>query len=174
MKKHNVTNVAKAVRGFYDGASAYHELEPGATAEGVPFNEPALASLKSTGEFSLDGATAEPADTGAAADDNSDADGLPETKADLEKLAVAEGIVLADITGTGNRGSVLKADIVKAIEDGRAAKAAAPAGGTEADPLDDMDDATLRETVKVLTGEDAPADADRDALLALARGPAAE
>lgn len=81
--------------------------------------------------------------------------------ADLRALAAERGISLPE-TGTGEGGRVLKADIVAAIVAGPVE----PQG----DALDGMTDEELRATVQALTGEEAPADADRGALLALARG----
>lgn len=156
---HTVRNTQKAVRGFYDGDTKYHELAPGASVEGVPMTKAAYDNVKSTGYFEFDGE----APTDEAEGGNADADGLPETKAELEALATAEGIDLSTIAGTGANGNVLKADIVAAIEAKRA-------GGQPSDDLDEMSDADLLDTVKVLTGQDAPAGATREQLLALARG----
>ena len=79
---------------------------------------------------------------------------------DLTALAAECGVALPT-TGSGANGRVLKADIVAAIEAGPAAVD---------DGLADMGDDDLRATVEALTGEAPPADADRAALIALARG----
>lgn len=166
--KTRLLNSAAAVRGFYDADSVYHQLEPGESVE-APMNE---AVRKTLGDHWLFGDEADAAAQVADDVDNADADGLPETKAELEALAAKEGIDLSTIEGTGANGGVVKADIAKAIAD----KRAAPAGGVPPrvdgpnDDLDNMSDDDLRGTVKVLTGEDAPEDATREQLLALARG----
>lgn len=61
-------------------------------------------------------------------------------------------------------GRPTKAGVIAAIH------AAADTGATENDPLAAMTDDELRATVKALFGVDAEPDADRAALLALARG----
>lgn len=55
------------------------------------------------------------------------------------------------------------------FEFGKDAAKADP-GAPVADEFDGMDDKTLRDSVKVLTGKDAPTKADRAELLRLARG----
>lgn len=173
LTRHTVKNNARAPRGLYDGKGRYREFEPGEVIADVPMT---AAARKPLGKHFLFDKAAETVDEETEAADNSDADGLPETKKELEKLAKAEGIDVDAIQGTGANGGVVKADIVKAIEAKRAADATAQAGGIPEtnpgpnDDLDNMSDADLRATVKVLTGEDAPEDADRTALLALARG----
>ena len=79
----------------------------------------------------------------------------------LKALAADRGVQLPE-TGTGDGGRVLEADIVSALVKGPAE----PQG----DALDNMSDEELRATVQALTGAEAPADADRAALLAIARG----
>lgn len=92
-------------------------------------------------------------------------DGLDGLKvAELDKIIADEGVTVPE-TGTGANGRVVAADKVAAIR----AKRAAPPAGPEGDTLDGMTDEELRATVQALTGEEAPADADRAALLALAR-----
>ncbi len=78
----------------------------------------------------------------------------------LKALAAERGVPLPE-TGSGDGGRVLKADIVAALAKGPAE----PQG----DALDNMSDEELRATVQALTGAEAPADADRAALLAIAR-----
>lgn len=79
-------------------------------------------------------------------------DGLDSLKvAELDKIIADEGVTVPE-TGTGKDGRIVAA------------------AGTEGDTLDGMTDEELRATVQALTGEEAPADADRAALLALARG----
>lgn len=91
-------------------------------------------------------------------------DGLDDmTVAALDAVISAEKVAVPE-TGTGNEGRVVKVDKVAAI---RAHRAAPPAPA--ADGLDDMDYETLRSTVQAVTGKEPPADADRAALLALAR-----
>lgn len=94
-------------------------------------------------------------------------DGLDAMSAkELDKVVADEGVTLPE-KGTGANGRVVKADVVAAIR----AKRAAPAGTEpQGDTLDEMSDDDLRATVQALTGTEAPADADRAALLALARG----
>lgn len=92
-------------------------------------------------------------------------DGLDGLKvAELDKIIADEDVTVPE-TGTGANGRVVAADKAAAIR----AKRAAPPAGPEGDTLDGMTDEELRATVQALTGEEAPADADRAALLALAR-----
>lgn len=96
-------------------------------------------------------------------------DGLDDkTTKELDKIVADEGVTVPE-TGTGANGRVVKADIVAAIR----AKRSAPPAGEQGDGLAGMTDDELRATVQALTGAEAPADAGRDALLALARGTAA-
>lgn len=93
-----------------------------------------------------------------------DGDGLDDLKvAELDKIIADESVTVPE-TGTGKDGRVVAADKVAAIRAHRSGDAPV------ADELDDMDDETLRATVQAITGAEAPADADRTALLALARG----
>lgn len=82
------------------------------------------------------------------------------TVAQLKAHAAERGVPLP-VSGSGDGGRVLKADIVAALAKGPAE----PQG----DALDAMSDEELRATVQALTGAEAPADADRAALLAIAR-----
>ena len=76
--------------------------------------------------------------------DNSDADGLPETKAELEKLAVSEGIDLEKIAGTGANGNVLKDDVIAAIK----AKRTAAVDTSTNPPPAEIASATITDTNK--------------------------
>lgn len=173
-----VRNIAPGVRGFHDHKDGYLELEPGKSASEVVFTEAEFESALATKAFEITAGDAPAADE-EPDQGGSDADGLPETKAELEKLATAEGIDPTAIQGTGANGNVVKADIAAAIQAARAAKAAGGTNPTDAannaqpgDTLDKMSDADLRDTVKALTGEEPAADLDRAALLKLARGEA--
>lgn len=149
---HTVKNIAPGPRGFRDVASGYVELDPGAIATDVTFAPGELESARETGYFEISGGDAlAPVE-------------LPEKRDDLDALALSLGIDLATIVGTGANGNVVKSDVVAAIE----AKRAEGAGGGDA--LDGMSDDELRAAVAAITGSEVPADADRSALLALARG----
>lgn len=153
--KFTLTNTARGLRGVHS-VSGFVNLEPGETRS-VELSDGEAAGLADY--FTTDGKAP------AAPDGDSDSNLSDNSVAELEAIAAAEGVDVAAITGTGANGRVLKSDIVAAIE----AKRAAPAA-PEGDALDDMSDDDLRGTVKAITGEDAPEGADRDALLALARG----
>lgn len=169
----SVKNTARGMRGLHT-TTGLVMLDVGEVREDLELSTAERKSAESTGYFEFGAkAEAEPADA------ETDADGLPEKVADLEKLATAEGIDLSTIQGTGANARVLKADIAKAITDKRAAAAGGTGGGVPADlgggasatdELDNMSDDDLRATVQALTGEEAPADADRETLLGLARG----
>jgi hypothetical protein len=154
----SIKNTARGMRGVNTvGGLVY--LNPNETRDDLDVADAELAAMRNdTPYFEINGkAPAAPA----AADSLDDM-----SVADLTKLAADEGVTLPE-KGTGANDRVVKADIVKAITD---ARVAAGAGTGEPDELDAMDDDTLRATVQALTGEAAPADADRTALLALARG----
>ena len=151
-----ITNTDKGPRGLHtvDGLVM---LEPGETRSlDLPEAEIRdLASHFAIGDHAAaeGGTNRDPDDPTAALDTMT----IPQLKA----LAAERGVQLPE-TGSGDGGRVLKADIVAAI----AAGPAEPQG----DALAGMTDDELRATVQALTGAEAPADADRDALLALARG----
>lgn len=153
-----ITNTAKGPRGVYavDGLAM---LEPGETRSlDLPEAEiEGLADHFTIADYSAADASnvTDPDDPTAALD----AMTVPRLKA----LAAERGVSLPE-TGTGDGGRVLKADIVAAIV---AAASVAPAASGDA--LDAMNDDELRATVQALTGDEPPADADRTALLALAR-----
>lgn len=150
-KTYTVTNTAKAPRGLH-AVSGFVSLEPGQTLP-VDLSDGEYASAKSTGYFTFDGGT-EPKTV----------DDLDTTVAELKKIAEAEGIDLHH--------NATKAAIQDAIRAGRmtaATSAPSTSGGVD---LDAMDEATLRATVAAVTGSEPPADADRAALIALARGDA--
>lgn len=150
-----LTNTDKGPRGIHtvDGLVM---LEPGETRS-LDIAEAELVDLP--GYFAiadyaaLDVKATDPDDPTAALD--------AMTVAQLKALAAERGVPLPE-TGSGDGGRVLKADIVAAIAKGPTE----PQG----DALDAMSDDELRATVQALTGDEAPADADRAALLALARG----
>ena len=153
--KHVVKNTAKAPRGLHD-LTGYVELAAG-ESRALELSAAELASAKATGYFEFDtGTTAE-----AKSESGTTADDLDTTVSELKKIAAAEGVELEH--------NANKAAIVTAIRAARAKPASAPAptGGVD---LDAMDDETLRATVQAITGAEAPVDADRAALLALARG----
>lgn len=151
MPKVSITNAARADRGVHS-VDGLVMLAPGETRElDVPQGE--LDDLPDY--LTVDGAP-EPTEP--------EGDGLDGMAiAELDKIIADEGAKVPEM-GTGNGGRVVKADKVAAIRAHREAAAKA------ADGLDDMDDATLRDTVQAITGAEPPADADRAALLALARG----
>lgn len=156
-----VKNIATGIRGLH-AKSGFVDLNPGEERDDLDIDAGELASAQATGYFEFDGAASSSDDQ--AADEGDD---LDTTLDGLEKIAKDEGIDLSAVQGTGKNGNVLKSDVQGAIRTARAAKAA---GGTGGDELDAMDDDTLRTTVQAITGTEAPADADRAALLALARG----
>lgn len=150
-----ITNTDRGPRGV-NSADGLVMLDPGET-KAVDLSAAELADLP--GYFVAGGA---PAADAPATDPDDPTAALDAMKiADLRALAAERGISLPE-TGTGEGGRVLKADIVAAIVAGPVE----PQG----DALDGMTDEELRATVQALTGEEAPADADRGALLALARG----
>jgi len=149
-----ITNTDKGPRGLHtvDGLVM---LEPGETRS-IDLPEAEILGLAdhfAIGDYTpTEGSNRDPDDPTAGLD----AMTIPALKA----LAAERGVQLPE-TGTGDGGRVLKADIVAAI----AAGPVEPQG----DALDHMSDDELRATVQALTGAEAPADADRAALLALAR-----
>lgn len=158
MKKITITNTAPGIRGIALAGGGIRNLEPGAT-DTVTVDDAEADDLPEY--FTLAGSESAGED---------DAEAVKEkTVAELKAEAAEKGIDLDALTGTGGNGRVVKADIEKAIAD-HDAKAAAGAGAGAGDAIDAMSDDELRATVKALTGADAPADADRAALVALARG----
>ena len=159
-----VRNTSPGVRGFYDAETGYAELEPGQSASGVRMFETEYASMERTAAFEMTAGDApEPKETD---------DLAGKSQAELEKIMTTEGVTMPT-KGSGKNGSVVKADLEAAIKSARENPNADPVANTAAgDTLDKMSDADLRETVKVLTGSEPAADADRDALLKLARGEA--
>jgi len=143
-----IKNTAPGARGVH-AADGLVMIEPGQTVTlDVPENE--LVDLPD--HFAISDYT--PADEAPAGD------GLESmTVSALKALAAERGVALPE-TGSGDGGRVLKADIIAALSEAPAA---------DADALDGMDDDALRATVQALTGAEPPADADRAALLALAR-----
>lgn len=156
MAKVTIKNTARGLRGVNtDNGLVY--IEPGAT-ETLDVSGKELESARSRSYFEFDGKAAE-ADT----DDSEQGDGLDDLRtAELEKLIADEGVTLPE-NGSGSGGRIVNDDRVAAIRAAREAKA-------NPDELDGMDDETLRNTVTAITGTEPPADADRDALLGLARG----
>jgi len=151
--KTTVTNGARGLRGLHT-VNGFVELEPG-QALSVELTEAEFESAESTGYFVFGDALSLPGPV--------DVDDLDTTEAKLREIAAAEGIDLSTVTGTGANGRVLKADVQAVIRAAREKSASA-------DPLDDLDDATLIATVEAVTGKPAPAEADRETLLRLARG----
>lgn len=158
--KHTVRNIAPGPRGI-NAVSGYVEIAPGQSITDLELTEAEFESAKGTGHFEFGkGTKGAPAPTTKPAENTGD---LPKNVMQLRKIARDEQIDLGDASSV--------ADIQAAIVAGRAAKAAAAAGGGgQADALDAMDDDALRDTVAVITGKPAPADADRATLLTLARG----
>lgn len=158
MTKVTVRNTSPGFRGL-NTETGYVELPAGGSAE-VELSAAERKSAEKAGYFEFGGSA--PAD-----DEGGDKALADMTKAELEATATAEGV---DISGAKNN-----AERVAAIE---TARAAAGGGGgippitPPADELDKMSDDDLRNTVQAITGKPAPADADRNALLKLARGEA--
>lgn len=159
--KYTVRNSAQGPRGLHTVAG-YVELAPGQTLENVEIDDGEHKSAESTGyfEFGAKAKAAAKADAVAAAG-NTTGDDLPNNMPKLKGIAKAEGV---DLTGTTS-----VADIKSAIAAHRTAKAS-DASAQHTDDLDAMSDDDLRNTVQAITAQPAPADADRTALLALARG----
>ncbi len=159
-----VRNTSPGVRGFYDVESGYVELEPGKSASGVRFTEPEYESATRTGGFEIS--------TGDAPATDDQADDTPAGAKAYNDITVAQLKSHLDAANVSYETDANKAALYEQYTATFAAPAAAPVTPPPGDTLDKMSDADLRDTVKALTGEDAPADADRDALLALARGEA--
>lgn len=162
----NVRNTAKGLRGINLPNGRVGYVEPGTESGPVDVTEAEAASIAAKSYFEVVGGTA-PAKAGEPVDD------LDTDVGSLKTIAANEGVDLAALEGKGSgaNGNVVKADIQKAIRDKREGKTPTPtppAGG--ATDLDAMDDETLRTTVQAITGQEPPADADREALLKLARG----
>lgn len=156
MPKVTVTNTAKGIRGLYD-VDGLVNLAPG-ESRSLEMTEAEIKSAKITGNFDFGAKSAEPSEP--------QGDGLDSKKvSELDEIIADEKVVVPE-TGSGANDNVIAADKIAAIRAHRAAPPAPPQG----DGLDSMGDDELRATVKTLTGQDAPADADRPALLALARG----
>lgn len=159
-----VRNTQRGIRGL-NTVNGYRDLAPGEMVESVELTEAEHRNAETTGYFEFGdsggGGRGDPDKPKA-----DDADDLDTTMDGLEAIAKAEAIDLSGIAGTGTNGRVLKSDVQAAIRAAREAKA----NPAKADDLDNMDDATLRVTVQAITGKEPPADADRAALLKLARG----
>ena len=152
-----ITNTDRGPRGV-NTADGLVMLAPGESQTGLDVPEAELADLPAYLQIadrtpSLAAMCAAIADPGAALSEM--------TVPALRALAAERGIKLPE-TGSGGEGRVVKADIVAAI--------VAAADVAAVDALDDMGDDELRATVHALTGTEPPVDADRAALLALARG----
>lgn len=147
-----ITNTDRGPRGVHtvDGLVM---IDPGKT-ESLDIPEHELADLPA--HFAIGDYTALDAPQGDGLDDK--------TTKELAAIVAAEGVTLPE-TGTGANGRVVKVDVITAIRAKRATPPAAPQG----DALDGMTDEELRATVQALTGTEPAADADRAALLALAR-----
>ncbi len=159
MAKVTIKNTARGLRGVNtDGGLVY--IEPGAT-ETLEVSGANLKGARGRSYFEFgDSATADSDDEGS----EPTGDGLDDMSVgDLDKIIAAENVTVPE-TGSGQNGNVVKVDKVAAIRAAREGKA----NGTDA--LDGMSDDDLRATVQALTGTEPPADADRAALLDLARG----
>lgn len=161
-----VRNTAPGVRGFHDARDGYLELEPKGSASGVRFTEPEYDSATATGAFEIT--------AGDAPADDSDDQAAVAAKAydeitvnDLRAALNEKGVTFASNADKRALYDLYAASFDQAPEGGIPPRTDEPN-----DTLDKMSDADLRDTVKALTGEDAPADADREALLKLARGDA--
>lgn len=160
-----VRNTAPGVRGFHDASDGYLELEPKGSASGVRFTEAEYESAKRAGLEIEAGDT-----TG---DDETDDQAVVGAKAYDE-------ITANDLRAALDEKQVQYASNAdkRALYDLYTASFTAPAGGVPpvtpppGDTLDNMSDDDLRDTVKALTGTDAPEGADREQLLKLARGEA--
>lgn len=158
-----VRNTAPGVRGFHDLESGYVELEPGKSASGVRFTEAEYKSTDGMGAFEITEGDAPATDddaqvaVGAKAYDEITANDL---RAALDEKQVQYA---------SNADKRALYDLYAASFADDAAPPVTPAPGDELDKSSDDD---LRDIVKALTGNDAPADADRETLLKLARGEA--
>lgn len=149
-----ITNKARAQRGVHTTGGLVM-LEPGESRTGLDVPDAELADLP---EY-LEIANRAAAPAGVLAHDADPLETM--TVSALKALAAQRGVALPE-TGSGGEGRVVKADIIAALKAGRTE----PQG----DALDAMSDDELRAAVQALTGAEAPADADRAALIALARG----
>lgn len=149
MPEVEITNTARAMRGI-NATEGLVMLAPGETR---PLDVPE-AELVDVPEYFTVGKAAVAAD---AAEPAKGDDLSGKTVAELRAIAAERGVTLPE-TGSGGDGRVLKSDIIAALE------------AKPADALDDMTDAELRTAVQALTGDEAPADASRADLLAIARG----
>lgn len=172
MKKgtYTVRNIAPGVRGFHDANDGYLELEPGKSATEVRFSESEFDSAVKTKAFEIT------ASGDAPADDEQDETETPAGAKAYDDITVKGIKSHLDAAGVSYEGDANK----KALYEQYAATFEAPTAGTNptaaannappGDTLDKASDADLRDIVKGLTGEEPPADADRDTLLKLARG----
>lgn len=172
----SVKNTARGMRGLHT-TTGLVMLDVGEVREDLELSAAERKSAESTGYFEFGAkAEAEPESGPRTDPDDTTAELDKRSIAELKDIAKAEGVTLPE-QGTGDGGRVLKADIVGAIAAARASSTGAggvPAdlggGASATDELDNMSDDDLRATVQALTGEEAPADADRETLLGLARG----
>ena len=159
-KRYTLTNTTAGPRGVHQDDGSYVELEPKQTRT-VDLTDAEYASAKSTGYFVFGAAAAK--EVAASTPTATGGDELPSNVMKLKKIARDEGI------DAGEAHTV--AELQAAITAGRAAKAGGGTGNiTPPDDLDTLPDDVLRTTVQAITGKEPPADADRDALLKLARG----
>jgi hypothetical protein len=161
-----VRNTSPGVRGFYDVESGYVELEPGKSASGVRFTEAEYESTTRTAAFDIGTGDAPAAD-----DQADDTPAGAKAYADITAKDIKAHLD-AQNPPVAYESDANKAALYALYTGTFAAPASQPVTPPPGDTLDKMSDDDLRDTVKALTGEDAPADADRDALLALARGEA--
>ncbi len=153
----DIRNTTKGIRGLNTEAG-YRDLAPGELATDIELSDAERKSAERTGYFEF-GSKAK-----AAPAPDAEPDALPRNAPKLKKLARDEGIDVGEAKSVD--------DLTAAIEAGRAAKAAGgipPATPAQPDDLDAMSDDDLRATVTAITGTAPAADADRAALLALAR-----
>lgn len=158
---YTVRNMAQGPRGFHDEKTGYAELDPGQTATDVRFTDVELASAQAIIGLEITAGGVPPTDTNAQAAVGAKA--YDEITAKDIKAALDEKGVTYDAGADKKALYDLYAGSFGPAGD-------APVTPPANDQLNLMADDDLRETVKALTGEEPPADADRETLIKLARG----
>lgn len=159
-----VRNTAPGVRGFHDARDGYLELEPKGSASGVRFTEPEYESAAATGAFEIT--------AGDAPADDDQASAVVGAKA-YDEITANDLRAALDEKGVTYDAKADKKALYEAYTATFAPPASPPVTPAPNDTLDKMSDADLHDTAVALVGADkVPADADRETLLALARGEA--